>query len=161
MYVRQTDTHLTAYFPGQPGQVNVRKIKPLCILIKQETMGWQCHRLDHTQIICTSLHTDNHNSTSLLFTWQMLFLTPNQEYQNTEGNRSTEGDKSVCDRQFKLLIRAYLWSPYVTGQTIIFSSCFFLLSSSSSFFFYSSPNLSGRRLDVYHTFAHGMALVRI
>ena len=35
----------------------------------------------------------------------------------------------------------------------------FLLSSSSSFF--SSPNLSGRRLDVYHTLAHGVALVRI
>ena len=53
-----------------------------------------------------------------------------------------------------------LWSPYVIGQTIIFSSCFFL----SSFFFFllfPSPNLSGRRLDVYHTLAHGVALVRI
>jgi len=28
-------------------------------------------------------------------------------------------------------------------------------------FFFSSPNLSGRRLDVYHTSKHGMALVRI
>ena len=35
------------------------------------------------------------------------------------------------------------------------------LSSSSSSFFFSSPNLSGRRLDVYHTLAHGVALVRI
>ena len=62
---------------------------------------------------------------------------------------------------FVLLI-IYLWSPYVIGQTIIFSSCFFLLLSSSSFFFFfSSPNLSGRRLDVYHTLAHGVALVRI
>ena len=51
-----------------------------------------------------------------------------------------------------------LWSPYVIGQTIIFSSCFFFLLSS---FFFSSPNLSGRRLDVYHTLAHGVALVRI
>ena len=31
----------------------------------------------------------------------------------------------------------------------------------SFFFFFSSPNLSGRRLDVYHTLAHGVALVRI
>jgi len=30
-----------------------------------------------------------------------------------------------------------------------------------SFFFFSSPNLSGRRLDVYHTSTHGVALVRI
>jgi len=27
--------------------------------------------------------------------------------------------------------------------------------------FFSSRNLSGRRLDVYHTLAHGVALVRI
>jgi len=31
----------------------------------------------------------------------------------------------------------------------------------SIFFFFSSPNLSGRRLDVYHTSTHGVALVRI
>ena len=52
----------------------------------------------------------------------------------------------------------YLWSPYGIGQTIIFSSCDFFLSIS---FFLSSPNLSGRTLDVYHTSTHGVALVRI
>ena len=35
----------------------------------------------------------------------------------------------------------------------------FILFPSSSFF--SSPNLSGRKLDVYHTMAHDVALVRI
>ena len=35
------------------------------------------------------------------------------------------------------------------------TSSFYLLS------FFSSPNLSGRRLDVYHTLTHGVALVRI
>ena len=40
----------------------------------------------------------------------------------------------------------------VTDADIIFSSYFF---------FFSSPNLSGRRLDVYHTSTHGVALVRI
>ena len=62
-----------------------------------------------------------------------------------------------------------LWSPYVTGQTIIFSCCgYFFMAAlcnraghyifalwflSSSFVFYllfSSPILSGHRLDVYH-----------
>ena len=43
-----------------------------------------------------------------------------------------------------------LWSPYVIGQTIIFLPCYFYLLSS----FFSSPNLSGRRLDVYHTSIH-------
>jgi len=31
----------------------------------------------------------------------------------------------------------------------------------SSFFFLFSPNLSDRRVDVYHTSTHGVALVRI
>ena len=31
----------------------------------------------------------------------------------------------------------------------------------SSFFLFSSPNLSGRRLDVYHTSTHAVASVRI
>ena len=45
---------------------------------------------------------------------------------------------------------------------IIFLPCsFFLLLLLSSSFFLSSPNLSGRRLDVYHTSTHGVALVRI
>jgi len=48
-----------------------------------------------------------------------------------------------------------LWSPYVIGQTIYI----FMLFLSS--FFISSPNLSGQRLDVYHTSTHGVALVRI
>jgi len=52
---------------------------------------------------------------------------------------------------------SFLWSPYVIGQTIIFSSCFFFFLLSS--FFFSSPNLSSRRLDVFHTSAHGVVLV--
>jgi len=31
----------------------------------------------------------------------------------------------------------------------------------SLFFLFSSPNLSGRRLDVYHTSTHDVALVQI
>ena len=40
----------------------------------------------------------------------------------------------------------------------IFALWFLLLLS---FFFFSSPNLSGRRVDIYHTSTHGVALVRI
>ena len=48
-----------------------------------------------------------------------------------------------------LVLATYYGLPYVIGQTIIFSCCFFLLLLS----FFSSPNLSGRRLDVYHSLA--------
>ena len=57
-----------------------------------------------------------------------------------------------------ILTGYWLWSPYVMGQAIIFLPCDFFLSSSS---FFSSFNLSDRRLDVYHTSTHGVALVRI
>ena len=40
-----------------------QKGKPFWILMKQEMMGWQCHQLDHMQIICTPLQTGNHAST--------------------------------------------------------------------------------------------------
>jgi len=42
------------------------KGKPFWILLEQEMMGWQWHQLHHMQIICTSLETDSHASTSPL-----------------------------------------------------------------------------------------------
>ena len=43
-----------------------QKCEPYWILTKQEMMEWQWHQLDHMQIICTSLQTDNNASTSPL-----------------------------------------------------------------------------------------------
>jgi len=43
-----------------------QKGKPFWILLEQEMTGWQWHQLDHMQIICTSLQTDNHASNSPL-----------------------------------------------------------------------------------------------
>ena len=43
-----------------------QKDKPFWISLKQEMIGWQWHQLNHMQIICTSLQTDNHVSTSSL-----------------------------------------------------------------------------------------------
>jgi len=49
-----------------------------------------------------------------------------------------------------------LWPPCVADADIIFLPCgFFLLSF---YLFFSSPNLSRRRLDVYRTSTHGVAL---
>jgi len=54
-------------------------------------MGWQWHQLDHMQIICTSLQTETtsvrHHS---FFTSWMLFLTHNQQCQNTECNNNLQ-----------------------------------------------------------------------
>ena len=57
---------------------------------------------------------------------------------------------ALCNRAGTLCNGAghYIFFPVVS---------FYLLLSS----FFSSPNLSGRRFDVYHTLTHGVALVRI
>ena len=63
---------------------------------------------------------------------------------------------TVCEKSWRLdsfstLVMVALRSR--CGHYILHCG-FFLL-------FYSSPNLSGWRLDVYHTSTHGVALVRI
>jgi len=66
-------------------------------------MGWQWHKLDHMQVICTLFQTDIHASTSSLkfFIGQMLFLPPNQQHQSTEGGSVTDGFSVVkFDLQF-------------------------------------------------------------
>jgi len=52
-------------------------------------LGIQWHQVDYMQTICTLLQTDNYTNTPSLnfFTGQMLFLTPNQQCQITEGTR--------------------------------------------------------------------------
>jgi len=58
---------------------------------------------------------------------------------------------------------ALLWPPCVADADIIFLPCgfFHVFFLSSFFLLFSSPNLSGRGLDVCHTSTHGVALVRI
>jgi len=53
---------------------------------------------------------------------------------------------------------AALWNR---ADHYIFALWFLLLPSSIFCLFFSSPNLSGRRVDVYQTSTHGVALVRI
>jgi len=68
---------------------------------------------------------------------------------------SFEISRSVLFKQFSqlLLFMAALRSR--CGHSI------FVLFLSSSFFLFSSHNLSSRKLDVYYTPTHGVALVRI
>jgi len=48
--------------------------------------GWQWHQTDHMQIICTSLQTTTLAPHHSFFTGWMLFPTPNQQCQSTQGN---------------------------------------------------------------------------
>ena len=64
-----------------------QKDKPFWILLKQDMMGWKWHQLNHMQIICNLLQTDNHASTSSLhiFTGQIPFCHPTNSVKSTEG----------------------------------------------------------------------------
>jgi len=69
-----------------------QKGKPFWILLQQKMMRWQWHQLDHMQIICTSLQTDN--LTTQVFTGRMPFLPPNQQRQSTEGTKGGKLNKN-------------------------------------------------------------------
>jgi len=65
--------------------------------------------------------------------------------------------QTFIQRVSLLFVMAALWNR--AGHYIF--ALWFLSSFFLSFFLISSPNLSGRELDVYHTSTHGVALVRI
>ena len=86
--VTHTHTHahtcLTALFLGLHRWAGTRKVKPIWILLKQDS-EWQWHQPSRMQV-CTSRPTC-HASTSTLsfFTGRIPFLPPNQQHQSTEG----------------------------------------------------------------------------
>ena len=53
------------------------------------------------------------------------------------------------------------WQHMATGCTTLVMACSINIFLPCGFFFlfFSSPNLSSRRLDVYHTSTHGVAFV--
>ena len=81
-----TYTHSTALFPGLPGWAGTRKVKPIWILLKQETVGGS----GISWTICKSAPSSRQITTpaphrSSFFTGRMPFLPPNQQCQSTEG----------------------------------------------------------------------------
>jgi len=69
VYLTHTHTHththtFNSLFSRTTWVSRHQKGKPFWILLKQDMMGWQWHQLDHVQIICTTLQTDNHTSST-------------------------------------------------------------------------------------------------
>ena len=110
-----THTHLTALFPGLPGWASTRKVKPIWILLKQETVSgsgisWAICKSASMQV-CISLQTDNHASTPPLkfFTGWMPFLPPNQQCQSTEGQHEVKPVvRNFIQHSRRLICRGYL-----------------------------------------------------
>jgi len=96
-----THPRLTALFRDYPGEpVPERKIN--LDFTEARDSEWQWHQLGRMQV-CTSLQTDNHASTPLLFfTGRMPFLPPNQQRQSTEGSSRFNN---------KFAVKFLLWVP--------------------------------------------------
>jgi len=80
-----THTHLMALFPGLPRWADTRKVKPIWILVEQETMSGN----GISWAICKSAPCCRQTTTPAphhsFFTGRMPFLPPNQQRQSTEG----------------------------------------------------------------------------
>ena len=78
-------THLTALFPGLPRWAGTRKVKPIWILLKKETVSGSGISWAACKSAPCSKQTTTpapHHSVS---TGRMPFLPPNQQRQSTEG----------------------------------------------------------------------------
>ena len=78
-----TDVRLTALCPGLPGWAGTRKVVPIWILLKQETVSgsgisWSKSASRSRQITTSAPHRS-------VFTGRMPFMPPNQQCQSTEG----------------------------------------------------------------------------
>jgi len=97
----RTQTHMQTAFSRTTWVGRYQKDKPFWILLKQEMVGWQWHMLNHMQIICTLLQTDNHASTSSL---HIFYYRPdalpaaNQQRQSTNAQKHipTSGKADRC-----------------------------------------------------------------
>ena len=81
-----THSRLTALCLGLPGWAGTRKVKPIWILLKQETVSgsgtsWAMYKSAPRSRQITMLASHH----SVFFTGRMPFLPPNQQHQSTEG----------------------------------------------------------------------------
>jgi len=124
-----THTRLTAFFPGLPGWAGTRKVKPIWILLKQETVSGS----GISWAICKSAPRSRQTTTPAphhsVFYDRMPFLLPNQQRQSTEGT--------------------ILWSALsdiMTASVIQISWCVTLFPSSAIFWMFEFSKTRAFRL---------------
>jgi len=83
------------------------------------------------------------------------------------GRKTSKSVRNAADNEVQSLEKDYeeaeilLFMVALCNRADYYIFIRFLSFSSSSSSSFSSPNLSGRKLDVYHTSTYGVALVRI
>ena len=81
-----THTRLTALFQGLPGWAGTRKVKPIRIFLKQETVSSSGMSWAICKSASRSKQITRQHPTTQFFTGRMPFLPPNQQRQSTEGH---------------------------------------------------------------------------
>ena len=115
-----THTRLTSLFQGLPRWAGTRKVKPVWILLKQETVSgsgfsWaMCKSAPHSRQITTPAVQ---HPTTQFFTGWMPFLPPNQQRQSTEGKGYWWDRCVIMDGLFVALLLVInciklLWRPW-------------------------------------------------
>ena len=128
-----THIRLTALFPGLHRWAGTRKVEPIWILLKQETVSgsgisWaRCKSAPCSRQITTP--TLHHS----VFTGRMPFLPPNQQRQSTEGKLwgPCTGNKLVTAHRWgtvanilphlcKIAMSVYIGCPFLHGANLWF-----------------------------------------
>ena len=121
-------TRLTAPCPGLPAWAGTRKVKPICILLKQETVSG-------SGISCTSLQTGNHASTPPLSSYRPDALpaaqpTASKHWRHVQYNRSKIAS-TRCWATQKLLTQSCNWRAdhFQNLSTLLWSIACLIYSS--------------------------------
>ena len=85
---------LLALFPGLPGSASTRNVKPIWILLKQETVSGSGISWAIRKSAPCSTHISTPAPHRSVFTGRMPFLPPNQQCQSTEGMATWSNDNS-------------------------------------------------------------------
>ena len=89
-----THTRLTALYPGLPRWASTRKVKPIWILLKQETVGGSSISWAIMQV-CTSLQTDNHTSTPPLLCFLQARCPSCRPTNSVKALKALHGDQNT------------------------------------------------------------------
>ena len=98
-HTHTTHNRLTVLFLGLPGWAGTRKVKPIWILLKRETVSSS----GISWAICKSAPCSRQTTTPAphhsFFTGRMPFLPPNQQHQSTGGNKYA----TICNTKRHIL----------------------------------------------------------
>ena len=109
-------THLAALCPGLPRWAGTRKVKPIWILLKQQTVSgsgisWTIYK----SAPCSRQITCQHPTTQF-FTGRMPFLPPNQQRQSTEGKWYIWSEVNNFPDVLLTALPSVLWHCWLGGS---------------------------------------------